>query len=80
MKTGKISPNRNDGHISIRAGQRTTKTHAKTARACGYNYTPTSGWRVRSQGTKSTKMVRSGQVKAMKVQAKSTVSGDAKKQ
>ena len=80
MKKGSIKPNALEGNVSIRTGQRTTKTRAKTARACGYNHTPTEGWRERSQGIKSTKMVKSGQVKGMKAQAKSTVKGDAKPQ
>ena len=35
---------------SPRKGTRTTKTMAKTARACGFNYTPTGSWRGRKQG------------------------------
>lgn len=35
---------------SPRQGTRTTKTMAKTARACGHNHTPTEGWRARKQG------------------------------
>lgn len=66
------------GTPSARAGTRTTRTRAKTARALGHDFTPTQGWRERSQ-IRSSKMVKSGQVKGFKKQAQETVSGDAKK-
>jgi hypothetical protein len=77
MKTGKITAPTPTGVESNRKGERKTKIRAKTARALGFNYTPTAGWRTRSQ-IRSTKMVKAGSIKGMKKQAKETVKGDAK--
>lgn len=65
------------GSESNRAGTRKTRTMAKTARACGFNYTPTTGWRERSQ-VRSSKIIKSGSIKGMRKQAKIGARGDAK--
>jgi hypothetical protein len=67
------------GYVSGRAGTRKTRTLAKTARANGHDYTPTQGWRERSQGMDSAKVRRAKEVKGMKKQAQETVKGDVKK-
>lgn len=78
MKIGKISTSPNRGGESVRAGTR-TRTKVKTAKSLGLNLTPTTSWRVRSQGKiKSMKMIKSGQIKGMKKQAKSVSVGDQK--
>ena len=78
MKTGKISHTPIQGGVSNRAGTRTTRTRAKTARALGFDYTPVGSWRERSQGQKSTKMVKAGEMKKLKKQVKEISTGDQK--
>jgi hypothetical protein len=68
------------GTTSVRSGTRKTRSLAKTARACGHDYTPTSGWRARSQGMDSAKIRKAKELKGMKKQAQETVKGDVKKQ
>lgn len=64
---------------SPRAGTRTTRTRAKTARALGHNYTPTQGWRDRSQGVEAGKQKRKNAIRDLKQQVKRIEKGDAKK-
>jgi hypothetical protein len=78
IKTGVIPHKTVGGYISSRAGTRTTRTRAKTAHALGHNYTPTGSWRTRSQGQKSTKMVKAGEMKKLKKQVKEISTGDQK--
>ena len=67
------------GNVSGRAGTRHTRTRAKTARSLGQNYTPTQGWRERSQGLDSAKIRMAKEMKGMKKQAKETVQDDSRK-
>lgn len=78
MKTGNYPHKVQPGGVSIRSGTRMTRTRAKTAKACGFNYTPTSPWRERTQGARSSKMLKAAQIKDLKKQAKTVASGDGK--
>ncbi len=78
MKTGTITHKVQPGYVSIRSGTRITRTRAKTARSHGENYAPTTSWRERSQGARSSKMIRSAQLKDLKKKVKTAASGDGK--
>lgn len=62
---------------SPRKGNHKTRGLAKTARALGYNYTPTSGWRARKQGEGGKDYGKRVRATMMK-QAKAAATGDIK--
>jgi hypothetical protein len=66
------------GTPSARAGTRRTRTKEKTAKAMGLHFTPVMSWRSRSQ-LKSTKMVKQGQIRAVKKGMKEAKAGDTKR-
>ena len=61
-----------------RFGNHSTKTRAKTARACGSNYTPTGSWRDRNQGIAGAKSSKTKADITMMKKARQMARGDVK--